>query len=216
MVFNATFNNISVILCGHFIGGGNRRKLLTCRKSLTNWRFIINNKTSTNMITSYRNTVVWKIPSLLSIYFSTILLNIKPEEIYICQRKMNIPKCGNNEQTLFEITILPNQLLLIERHVVFWYNLKLWMPHYGGYVLHSGIPLVDALSSSYADLYTDKKPCPVKRHNTSSILSYPRELKKSKQMIIQSNLLKWPPLLSSTLYYVILILISLHSKFHIN
>jgi hypothetical protein len=56
------------------------------------------------------------------------------------------------------------------------------MPHYGGYVLHSVIPLVDVLSSSYVDLYTDIKSCPVKRHNTSSILSYPRELKKSKQM----------------------------------
>jgi hypothetical protein len=30
---------------------------------------------------------------------------------------------------------------------------------------------------------TNNNPvCPVKRHNTSSILSYPRELKKSKQM----------------------------------
>ena len=41
MVFNATFNNISVIYCGdQFIGGGNRstrRKQATCRKSLTNF-----------------------------------------------------------------------------------------------------------------------------------------------------------------------------------
>ena len=40
MVFNATFNNISVILWLSFIGGGNQstqRNLLTCRKSLTNF-----------------------------------------------------------------------------------------------------------------------------------------------------------------------------------
>ena len=37
MVFNATFNNISVISWHvSFIGGGNRRKTQTCRKSLTN------------------------------------------------------------------------------------------------------------------------------------------------------------------------------------
>ena len=38
IVFNVTFNNISVISC--FIGGGNRntrRKPPTCRKSLTNF-----------------------------------------------------------------------------------------------------------------------------------------------------------------------------------
>jgi hypothetical protein len=38
MVFNATFNNISVIVAVSFIGGGNlstRRKPLTCHKSLT-------------------------------------------------------------------------------------------------------------------------------------------------------------------------------------
>ena len=38
MVFNATFNNISVISWQSvFIGGGNRRKPPTCRKSLTNF-----------------------------------------------------------------------------------------------------------------------------------------------------------------------------------
>jgi len=41
MVFNATFNNISVIIVAvSFIGGGNRsarRKPLTYRKSLTNF-----------------------------------------------------------------------------------------------------------------------------------------------------------------------------------
>jgi len=40
MVFNATFNNISVISWLSFIGGGNwstRRKQPTCRKSLTNF-----------------------------------------------------------------------------------------------------------------------------------------------------------------------------------
>jgi hypothetical protein len=40
MVFNATFNNISVIYRGsHFIGGGNQstwRKPPTCHESLTN------------------------------------------------------------------------------------------------------------------------------------------------------------------------------------
>jgi hypothetical protein len=39
MVFNATFNNISVISCDGFIGGGKRstqRKPPTSRKSLTN------------------------------------------------------------------------------------------------------------------------------------------------------------------------------------
>jgi len=39
MVFNTTLNTISVILWVSFIGGGNqrtRRKLQTCRKSLTN------------------------------------------------------------------------------------------------------------------------------------------------------------------------------------
>jgi hypothetical protein len=38
MVFNATFNNISVIVAVSFIGGGNlstRRKPPTCHKSLT-------------------------------------------------------------------------------------------------------------------------------------------------------------------------------------
>jgi hypothetical protein len=38
MVFNATFNNISVIRVGSFIGGGNRstwRKPMPCRQSLT-------------------------------------------------------------------------------------------------------------------------------------------------------------------------------------
>jgi len=36
MVLNATLNNISVILWPvSFIGGGNRRKPHTCRKSLT-------------------------------------------------------------------------------------------------------------------------------------------------------------------------------------
>ena len=35
-------------------------------------------------------------------------------------------------------------------------------------------------------------------------------------IIIQLNLLQWPPLLSNNLYYVILILIQLHSAFHIN
>jgi hypothetical protein len=34
MVFNATFNNISVI------GGGNRRKPPSCRKSLTNFIYV--------------------------------------------------------------------------------------------------------------------------------------------------------------------------------
>jgi hypothetical protein len=42
MVFNATFNNISVIVVVSFIvGGGNqrtRRKSPTCRKSLTNFK----------------------------------------------------------------------------------------------------------------------------------------------------------------------------------
>jgi hypothetical protein len=40
MVFNATFNNISVIVAVSFIGGGNRstmRKPLTCCKLLTNF-----------------------------------------------------------------------------------------------------------------------------------------------------------------------------------
>ena len=38
MVFNATFNNISVISWGvSFIVGGNRRKPWTCHKSLTNF-----------------------------------------------------------------------------------------------------------------------------------------------------------------------------------
>jgi len=40
MVFDATFNNISVtlyIVMVSFIGGGNRRKPPTCRKSLTNF-----------------------------------------------------------------------------------------------------------------------------------------------------------------------------------
>ena len=38
MVLNATFNNISVISWGSvFIGGGNRRKLPTCRTSLTSF-----------------------------------------------------------------------------------------------------------------------------------------------------------------------------------
>jgi len=39
MVFNATFNNISIIMAVSFIGGGNwstRRKSPTCLKSLTN------------------------------------------------------------------------------------------------------------------------------------------------------------------------------------
>jgi len=37
MVFDTTFNNIfSYIVAVSFIGGGNRRKPLTCRKSLTN------------------------------------------------------------------------------------------------------------------------------------------------------------------------------------
>ncbi len=37
IMFNANFNNISVIFreVVSFIGGGNRRKSLTCRKSLT-------------------------------------------------------------------------------------------------------------------------------------------------------------------------------------
>ena len=35
VVFNATFNNIFVISWVSFIGGGNRRKPPTCRKSLT-------------------------------------------------------------------------------------------------------------------------------------------------------------------------------------
>jgi hypothetical protein len=36
MVFNTTFNNISVIIVVvSFIGGGNRRKSSTCRKSMT-------------------------------------------------------------------------------------------------------------------------------------------------------------------------------------
>jgi len=41
MVFNTTFNNISVISCGiSFLGGGNRstrRKPPTCHKSLENF-----------------------------------------------------------------------------------------------------------------------------------------------------------------------------------
>jgi len=40
MVFNATFNNISVISWRQFIGGGNqstREKTPTCRNSLTNF-----------------------------------------------------------------------------------------------------------------------------------------------------------------------------------
>jgi hypothetical protein len=37
MVFNATFNNISVIVAVSFIGGGNRRQPPTCHKSLTNF-----------------------------------------------------------------------------------------------------------------------------------------------------------------------------------
>jgi len=49
MVFNATFNNISVIswrfaitdITVSFIGGGNRRKPPTCRKSLTNFFHIM-------------------------------------------------------------------------------------------------------------------------------------------------------------------------------
>ena len=37
IVFNTTFSNISVIFVTvSFIGGGNRRKPLTCDKSLTN------------------------------------------------------------------------------------------------------------------------------------------------------------------------------------
>ena len=38
IMFNANFNNISVIFreVVSFIGGGNRKKSLTCRKSLTN------------------------------------------------------------------------------------------------------------------------------------------------------------------------------------
>ena len=37
MVLNATFNNISFIVVVSFSGGENRRKPLTCRKSLTNF-----------------------------------------------------------------------------------------------------------------------------------------------------------------------------------
>ena len=38
MVFNATFNDISVIFVAvSFIGGGDRRKPQTCRKSLANF-----------------------------------------------------------------------------------------------------------------------------------------------------------------------------------
>ena len=37
IVFNTTFNNISVISWQSVLGGGNRRKPLTCRKSLANF-----------------------------------------------------------------------------------------------------------------------------------------------------------------------------------
>jgi hypothetical protein len=37
VVFNTTFNNILVIVVVSFIGGGNWRKPLTCRKSLTSF-----------------------------------------------------------------------------------------------------------------------------------------------------------------------------------
>jgi hypothetical protein len=37
MAFSAILNNISVIVAVSFIGGGNRRKPPTCRKSLTNF-----------------------------------------------------------------------------------------------------------------------------------------------------------------------------------
>ena len=37
VVFNATFNNISIIVAVSFIGGGNKRKPPTGRKSLTNF-----------------------------------------------------------------------------------------------------------------------------------------------------------------------------------
>jgi hypothetical protein len=41
MVFSTTFNNISVtryiVEVSFLIGGGNRKKTLTCRKSLTNF-----------------------------------------------------------------------------------------------------------------------------------------------------------------------------------
>jgi hypothetical protein len=50
MVFNATFNNISVIVVVGFIGGGNwstRKKPPTCHKSPTNFvnRIVAENKT---------------------------------------------------------------------------------------------------------------------------------------------------------------------------
>ena len=44
MVFNATFNNISVIVAVSFIGGGNQstwKKPPTCHKSLTNFYHIM-------------------------------------------------------------------------------------------------------------------------------------------------------------------------------
>jgi hypothetical protein len=44
MVFNATFNNISVtgyIVAVSFIGGGNRRNPQTFRKSLTNYYIML-------------------------------------------------------------------------------------------------------------------------------------------------------------------------------
>jgi len=42
MVFNATFNNISVISWRSIsIGGGNQRKPPTCRKSLTNYHIML-------------------------------------------------------------------------------------------------------------------------------------------------------------------------------
>jgi hypothetical protein len=37
MVLNANFNNILIIVAVNFIGGGNRRKPLTCRNSLKNF-----------------------------------------------------------------------------------------------------------------------------------------------------------------------------------
>ena len=47
MVFNATFNNISVISWRSIsIGGGNRRKPPTCRKSLTNYHIMLYEYTS--------------------------------------------------------------------------------------------------------------------------------------------------------------------------
>jgi hypothetical protein len=42
--FNANFNNISVIVVVSFIGGGNRRKPPTCRKSLKTETFFVDIK----------------------------------------------------------------------------------------------------------------------------------------------------------------------------